>query len=331
MTGSERRDQILRIARRVMEIEGQAVLSLSKRLDESFVKAAELILECHGRAAVIGIGKSGLIARKIAATLASTGTPAVFVHPVECLHGDLGMLAKGDVIIVLSYSGETSEVVELVPALKELGLKTIAVTGNRASSLARLADIAIAATVKREACPINSAPTASTTAMLAVGDALAITLMKLKNFGKTDFARLHPGGSLGRILTLKVADLIKNGLPNPVIRDNETVRAALLVMTQARTGAVMAVDAKGRLSGFFTDGDLRRWLQKEQDLLEKPLNAVMTHNPVTVTPATMAADAAEILRSKGDNIPVVDGRCRPLALLDERDVLAVIPMKDNDA
>lgn len=332
MTAPQQREQILAIARKVLEIEGEAVLNLSKRLDGSFVAAVELLLNSNGRAAVIGVGKSGLIGRKIAATMASTGTPAVFVHPVECLHGDLGMLAKGDVIIALSYSGETSEVVELIPSLKALGLKTIALTGSRQSTLSKMCDVAIATPVKREACPINSAPTASTTAMLAIGDALAIALMKLKNFGKDDFARLHPGGTLGKILTIKVADLMKDSkLPNPVIRDSKTVREALVVMTESRRGAVMAVNAKGVLSGFFTDGDLRRWLQKEPNLLEKPLKTVMTVNPTTVTPKTMAADAAEILGLKGDNVPVVDAKGRPVALLDERDVLAVIPIKENEA
>ncbi len=332
MTKSERRTRILETARRVMEIEGEAVLALSKRLDDNFVRAAELLLNCQGRAAVIGIGKSGIIGRKIAATMASTGTQAIFVHPVECLHGDLGMLSKDDVIIALSYSGETSEVVELVPALKNLGLKTIAMTGSRNSSLARMADITLACAVKREACPINSAPTASTTAMLAMGDALAIALMKLKNFGKTEFARLHPGGSLGRVLTFKVSDMLKKGLANPVISEKKTVSDALFAMTQFRSGAVAVVNARGKLTGYFTDGDLRRGLQKNPDLLKSPLTAVMTVNPSTVTPDTMAADAAEILRSKNiDNMPVVDAKGRPLGLLDERDLLAVIPIKENDA
>ena len=331
MANRENRAEILKVGRKVIAIEARAVSAMARRLDNSFADAALALLECKGNAVVMGIGKSGLIGRKIAATMSSTGTPAVFAHPVECLHGDLGLLGKRDIAIALSYSGETEEIIKLIPVIKGLGIKIISLTGRKNSTLAKMSDIVIDTNVKAEACPLNSAPTASTTAMLAAGDALAIALMKLKHFGKDDFAKLHPGGALGRILTLRVKDIMQTGTANPVISEAKTVKDALFVMTETRTGAVSVVNKKGRLTGFFTDGNLRRELQKNPNLLGLKISEVMTVNPVTVSPGTMAAKAADILREKRiDNMPVIDEKGKPVGLLDERVLIVSIPVSDDE-
>ncbi len=315
---------ILKEARRVISVEGRAVLSLSKKLDKAFVKAVQRMAVCSGRIAIIGIGKSGLVGRKLASTFSSTGTPSLFLHPVECLHGDLGMLSADDIVLAISYSGETQEMSRLAPLLKNRGLYIIAITGKPKSRLARIADITITTPVSREACPYNITPTASTTAMLAAGDAIAIVLMKIKGFGRADFARFHPGGMLGKMLNMKVKDLMRTGIANPVIAENKSVKEALRVMTRTRTGAVSAVNSKGRLSGFFTDGDLRRQLLKNPGILTEPVSDVMTKNPVCAFPDTPACEAAEILSKKNiDNLPVINPDSGiPAGILDERDLLA---------
>jgi len=313
---------VLKYAKDTLKIEAEAIRNLIPRLGKNFLKATELITACKGRVIVTGIGKSGLIARKIAATLASTGTPAFFLHPAEGIHGDLGMVMKDDLVIALSYSGETEEMERILPAIKRMGLKLIAFTSKKSSSLAMYSDVILDVSVKKEACPYNLAPTASTAAMLALGDALAISLLYKKGFKREEFAILHPGGNLGKKLLLKVEDIMHKGKDNPVIEQNKTVREALLVMTSCRLGAVSVVDKKGQLKGFFTDGDLRRHWQKGNVSLSKKISSLMTANPVTITPDKLATEAVRMIQEKNfDNIPVVDKNNRPIGIVDERDLL----------
>ena len=314
---------ILKTARGVIAAESRAVAGLSKTLDASFLKAVRLLETCSGKAVLLGVRKSGLIARKIAATLASTGTRSVYLHPVESLHGDLGMIASDDVAVALSYSGETEETAKLLPILKRQGLPVISITNNPDSRLARYSDVTLRLRVKAEACPYDMVPTSSTTAMLALGDALAVTLMTLKGFDKKRFARLHPGGNLGKLLNLKVADLMRKGRENPVVRETASVAAALKIMTATRAGAVSVTGAGGKLTGYFTDGDLRRRLQDGFRNLSLPVKLVMTRNPMIVHPETMAMEAARLVSEKKiDNLPVTDAKTgRPVGIIDERDLL----------
>ncbi|MCX5786351.1 MAG: KpsF/GutQ family sugar-phosphate isomerase [Elusimicrobia bacterium] len=314
---------ILRTARGVIKKEARAVGSLSKTLGRDFCAAIKLLAASRGKAVLVGIGKSGLIARKIAATLSSTGTQSIYLHPVESLHGDLGMISEGDTIIALSYSGETEETAKLMALLSKQGLKIISITNNPASRLARNSDITLDLGVKEEACPMNLAPTSSTTAMLALGDAIAVVLMRLKGFTSDKFARLHPGGNLGKLLNIRVADLMRKGRLNPVVRETSPLKAALKVMTATAAGATSVIDASGRLCGFFTDGDLRRHLQDDGFDLNIKVGAVMTRNPLKVFPETMAIEAARIISErKVDNLPVTDKKTgRPVGILDEKDLL----------
>ena len=309
--------------KKVLKVEANAIKNLISTIDHNFEKAVEMITSCKGRIVVMGMGKSGLIGKKIAATLASTGTPAFFLHPAEGILGDVGMMAEGDLVLALSYSGETEEIEKLLPVVRKMNLKLIAITGRPKSRLAKESDLVINVKVKEEACPYNIVPTASTTAMLAMGDALAISLLKRKKFKKEDFARLHPGGILGKRLLLKVRDIMRKGKDNPVIHQKKTVREALLVMTKTRLGATSVVDGSGRLVGFFTDGDLRRRLQKDEKILNKKIHAVMTKNPKTITQDRLAIEAAKLMQEKKfDNIPVVDGKGYPIGIVDERDLLS---------
>jgi len=314
---------IIRCARLVIAKEARAVAGLSKVLGRDFCAAVRILEASRGKAVLIGVGKSGLIARKIAATLASTGTQSVYLHPVESLHGDLGMINEGDTIIAFSYSGETEETAKLMALLSKRGLKIISITSNSASSLAKVSDITLNIGVKEEACPMNIVPTSSTTAMLALGDALAVVLMRLNGFTSDKFARLHPGGNIGKLLNIRVADLMRTGRANPVVSQNCTLRAALKVMTATAAGAVSVTGPGGRLSGFFTDGDLRRRLQKGAVNLDIKLSAIMTRRPLKVHPATMAIEAARLIAErKIDNLPVTDAATgRPLGILDEKDLL----------
>jgi len=314
---------ILKQAKQVLEIEYKAIKDMIPKLDKNFEQAVEIINSCRGRVVVTGIGKSGLVGRKISATMASTGTPSFYLHPTEGAHGDMGMVMKDDVILAISYSGENEELLNLLPVIKGMGLKLITMTGAVHSNMAKASDVILNTKVNKEACPYNLAPTASTTATMALGDALAITLLLKKGFQKKDFAALHPGGMLGRKLLLKVGDIMRAGKNNPVISRHKTVKEALLVMTASRLGAVNVVDAKGKLVGFFTDGDLRRHLQKGEDILFTPINTVMTMKPFTITPDRMATEAARIMQERNfDNIPVVDEQNRPVGIIDERDLLA---------
>jgi arabinose-5-phosphate isomerase len=321
---------ILANAKQILELEGKALCSFAKKLDNTFIQAVDFISKCKGRVIVLGIGKSGLVGRKVASTLASTGTPAFFVHPVECLHGDLGMFRSEDVVIAFSNSGETEELSKLIPLLKTRKIKIISITGRANSKLAKLSDITLLIKIPAEACPYNITPTTSSTAMLALGDALAISLMKMKKFGKQDFAKLHPGGSLGKLLTLKVKDIMHTGRQNPVINQDKTVRDALFVMTKTRLGATSVVNSKGKLVGFFTDGDLRRKLQKNTDILKLKLTKVMTKNPLTVAPNQLAADVAKLISGKKiDNLPVINSNKKPIGIIDEQDLIKAIPKNEN--
>ena len=321
---------IIKAAKAVVEAESRAVRGLVKTLDAGFVKAVRLIAARPGKVVLLGVGKSGLIARKIAATLASTGTRSIYLHPVESLHGDLGMIAADDVAIALSYSGETEETAKLVPILKKQGLPVIAMTNNPSSRLARYSDIVLRLYVRCEACPHGIVPTSSTTAMLALGDALAVSLMSLNGFDKKRFARLHPGGNLGKLLNIRVSDLMHKGRENPVVKEEDTLGRALEVMTRTKAGAVSVTGRAGKLTGYFTDGDLRRCLQKGRvaaspgaTALSARISALMTRAPLTVHPETMAMEAARLISEKHiDNLPVTDAATgRPVGIIDERDLL----------
>lgn len=309
-------------ARNTLRIEARAVADQSPHVDRAFVRAAERLVRTQGRVVVMGVGKSGLIGRKLAATLSSTGTPAFFVHPTEGLHGDVGMVLANDTVVALSHSGETVELKNILGTLRSLGVFLVAMTGRPRSPLGRAANLVINTAVRREACPFNITPTASTTAMLALGDALALLAMEMRGFDRADFARLHPAGTLGKKLTLRVSDLMHKGQENPLVLESHRVEDALAVMTKTRFGAASLVDRRGRLTGVFTDGDLRRKLQKDAGLLTRPLSSVMTRNPRTISPDQLAADVAPLFRKFGlDNFPVVDGRGRPVGVLDEKDLL----------
>lgn len=283
------------LARRVLTIEADAVATLADRVGESFVEAVDLILSCHGRVIVSGVGKSGHIGRKIAATLASTGTPAYFVHAAEASHGDLGLITREDVLIALSHSGEGEELLSIVPSVKRLGGKLIAMTGNAESSLAREADVHLEVRVKEEACPLNLAPTASTTAALALGDALAVALLDARGFDEADFARSHPGGSLGRRLLTHVSDVMRRGGQLPTVRQDATLVAALLEMTRGGMGMTAILDAQGRVAGIFTDGDLRRTIERSIDLNRASVADVMTRGPRTIGAERLALEAVEMM------------------------------------
>ncbi|OGR79605.1 MAG: hypothetical protein A3I11_04375 [Elusimicrobia bacterium RIFCSPLOWO2_02_FULL_39_32] len=317
---------ILKIAQEVLQLESQAVKDQLQNLNSSFEKAVEAFLKIsknRGQIVVMGIGKSGLIGRKISATLSSTGTPAIFFHPSEGMHGDLGLLRASDAVLILSSSGETEEIKKILPNLKEKKLLLVAMTSRNNSRLARFADIVICCGVKREACPLNLTPTSSTTAMLALGDALAICLMKKKGFNSSDFAKFHPGGSLGKKLSLKVKDLMRTDKENPIIKIDSTVEQALLEMTRTKMGATHIINKKNQLVGFFTDGDLRRQLQKNPLLLKQPIQKAMTKNPKTIDPEKTLYEALRMIQRYGfDNLPVVDKQGRPVGILDERDLLA---------
>lgn len=322
---------VKRTARNVISIENAALALSHKSIDDQFIKAVDVIANCKGRVVVLGIGKSGIIGRKISATLASTGTPSFFVHPVEALHGDLGMIMPGDVILAISFSGQTEEINKILPSLERRKLTVIAMTGHAHSKLALMSDIHITIHIEREACPYNLAPTASTTATLAVGDALAICLMNIKHFKKRDFAQFHPGGSLGKLLTQQVKDVMRKGKNNPTVSQKATVQDALLVMTQTgAAGACSVVDSAGKLLGYFTDGDLRRILQTGVNVLHKPITQVMTRNPYHILEDVPAIEAAKMIhQTKVDNLPVLDKKGKVVGIIDEKDLIEFLAMLDK--
>jgi arabinose-5-phosphate isomerase len=311
----------LELAREVLEIEAAAITGLIARLDHSFQQAVELILNCRGRVTVSGIGKSGHIARKIASTMSSTGTPAYFVHPAEASHGDLGMITRDDVFIALSNSGESAELLAIVPLIKRQGAKLIALTGQPDSTLAREADAHLYAGAEKEACPLNLAPTASTTAALALGDALALALMQAKGFSRDEFARSHPGGALGRKLLTHVRDVMRSGNDAPRVPDTAMLSDAILEMSRGRMGITAVLDHDERVIGIFTDGDLRRTLQKGIDLHATPIASVMTRGPRTISPDKLAAEAVQIMEQhKVNQLLVVDNERRLIGALNMHDL-----------
>ena len=300
----------LDLARTVLRIEAQAVAALVDRLDEGFLRAVDLLLHCRGRVVVSGVGKSGHVGRKIAATMASTGTPAMFVHASEAAHGDLGMITRSDVLVALSYSGETAELLTIVPTLKREGTPLVAITGSAGSSLARYADVHLDVHVDKEACPLNLAPTSSTTAMLALGDALAVACLDARGFGPADFARSHPGGALGRRLLTRVADIMATGADVPSVPITASVMEAVREISRKRLGMTAVLDDDGRLAGIFTDGDLRRLLERGASVRDLGVSEVMTRDPLTIGPGALAAEAAQLIESTLRNqlLVVEDGR-----------------------
>ena len=316
-------DRALALARDVLDIEADAVRALRDQLDEGFVEAIDLILSCRGRVVVSGIGKSGHIARKLAATFASTGTPAFFVHPAEASHGDLGMITSEDVFVAMSNSGESEELVAILPTIKRLGVKLIAVTGRPQSSLAQLADVHLNAFVSKEACPLNLAPTASTTAALALGDALAVAVLDARGFGVDDFARSHPGGALGRRLLTYVRDVMRTDDQIPKVTGSATVRDALFQLTAKRMGMTAIVDDHDRVEGIFTDGDLRRVLERDGDFRELPIASVMTHAPRTIGADHLAVEAVELMeRYRINQMLVVDDAGKLIGALNMHDLFS---------
>ena len=310
------------LGRAVLETEAAAVSALSVRLDDHFVEACRYLLACEGRIVVLGMGKSGHIGGKIAATLASTGSPAFFVHPGEASHGDLGMITPRDVVLALSNSGETEELLTILPIIKRLGVPMITMTGRRGSTLAREADVNLDVSVEREACPLGLAPTSSTTATLAMGDALAIALLESRGFTAEDFARSHPAGTLGRRLLLHVGDIMHRGDQVPRVPLGTTLLATLEEMTRTGLGMSAVIDAQGRLVGIFTDGDLRRALDRGVDVRRTLIDAVMTGDCVTVAAEDLAAEALRLMESRAINaLLVVDGVGRPTGALNMHDLL----------
>lgn len=306
-TNQDPGEKSLALARRVLEIEADAVRALIGRIDGSFLKALRLVLACKGRVVVSGIGKSGHIARKIASTMASTGTPAFFVHAAEAGHGDLGMIRPEDIFVCISNSGESSELLAIVPLVKRQGAKLIAITGEAGSTLAREADVHLDAGVAQEACPLNLAPTASTTATLALGDALAVALLDARGFSEADFARSHPGGSLGRRLLTRVYDVMRRDADIPTVPIEATLSTAVLEISRKRMGMTAVVDTAGRIAGIFTDGDLRRTVEKVTDLKSARIADLMSKAPRTIGPQALAVEAVELMERDMINQLLVAG------------------------
>jgi len=311
-------------AREVFDIELAALKAVRAQLDESFDQAVEVILAAlrqRGKIVIVGIGKSGNVGTKIAATLTSTGSTAVVLNSVDALHGDLGIVNDGDVIFALSYSGESEELLNLLPAIKRFSIKLIAFTGNVKSSLARHSDLALKVKVPKEACPFNLAPTSSTTAMLVMGDALAMAVLSARGFTQKDFAKYHPSGAIGRAMLMKVGDIMRTGERNAVAEASLTVKDALLVMTHARSGSLAVTDKRGKLTGVFTDGDFRRHMAANASLLSQPLKSVMTHNPICIREDALAAEALKIFNERNiDDLIVVNAKREPVGLIDSQDL-----------
>lgn len=316
---------MMECAKEVLQMEANAILELVPKIDESFAAAVQLILDCPGRAVITGMGKSGIIGRKMAATLASTGTPSFYLHPAEGIHGDLGMVTAGDVVIALSNSGETGEVLNILPSLRRIGAKVIAMVGNSNSTLAKNADVVLNVGVSKEACPLGLAPTSSTTAALAFGDALALALLQQHHFTASQFAIFHPGGSLGRKLLLTVGNIMHKGEENPLVSASTLVQEALFVITDKGLGAVSVVDENGKLLGLLTDGDIRRGLRQGVDFLSHSVIDIMTKTPKTITEDKLAAQALHLMESNKPKpitvLPVVDEENRVIGLLHMTDLV----------
>lgn len=315
---------ILAEARRVLEIEAASVSALADRLDEQFTGAVEMMLACTGRVVVTGMGKSGLICQKMAATMASTGTPALFLHPAEGLHGDLGMLMKGDVVIAVSNSGETEEITRILPTIKRMGLPLIAMAGNPASALARAGDFFLDISVKEEACPLQLAPTASTTATLAMGDALAVSLLVRRGFKEEDFALYHPGGALGKRLLLRVEDIMHDESAIPSVPLGTLLKDSLYEISSKQLGITGVVDPQGAILGVFTDGDLRRTIEKGVEVLNRPIEEFMNPNPKRILRSNLAAKALQIMESHSITSLFVfetDSATKPIGIIHLHDLL----------
>lgn len=313
-------------AKRVLRIEADAVSRLIDRIDSGFLTAVDMILSCRGRVVVTGMGKSGHIGNKIAATLASTGTPALFLHPAEGIHGDLGMVTRGDVVIAISNSGETEELSRMLPSLKRIGIKIIALTGNRDSTLAKNSDVVIDVGVAEEACPLGLAPTASTTATLAMGDALAVVLLDRRGFREEDFACYHPGGSLGKRLLLRVRDLMHTGEAVPKVDEQTLIKDAIYEISSKKMGITAVVDQDGKLVGLVSDGDLRRWMERTEktgeNLLAKKARDIMTRDPKVIGRDALAAEAVSIMESNSITcLLIVDATRRPEGVIHLHDLL----------
>jgi len=311
-------------ARKVFDIELAALKAVRAQLDASFDNAVSLVIEAlnrRGKIVVVGIGKSGNIGAKIAATLTSTGSTAVVLNSVDALHGDLGIVSDGDVILALSYSGESAELLDLLPALKRFSVKIISFTSNPKASLARHSDVVLNVRVPKEACPFNLAPTSSTTAMLVLGDALAMVVLEARGFKKSDFARYHPSGAIGRAMLLRVADIMRTGERNAIADENLSVKEALLVMTSAKSGSLAIVNGRGKLTGVFTDGDFRRRMSTDEEILTRPLKEVMTKKPIAVRADALAAEALKIFNERNiDDLIVVNAQGKPAGLVDSQDL-----------
>ncbi len=311
-------------AREVFDIELAALKNVRQQLDSSFARAVELIVESlrqRGKIVVVGIGKSGNIGQKIAATLTSTGSTSVVLNSVDALHGDLGIVNDGDVILALSYSGESEELLNLIPALKRFSVKIISFSGAIKSSLAHLSEIVLNVKIPKEACPFNLAPTSSTTAMLVMGDALAMAVLQARGFKQQDYAKHHPNGAIGRSLLLKIHDIMRSENRNAIAPEKLCVKEALLLMTRAKSGSVSVVNAKGKLAGVFTDGDLRRHMATDENILSQPLGKVMTRNPISIRDDALAAEALKIFNERNiDDLIVVNSRKEPVGLVDSQDL-----------
>jgi arabinose-5-phosphate isomerase len=315
-------DRAISLARQTLEIEAQALLALRDRQGEPFARAVQTILGCSGRVVVMGMGKSGHVGRKIAATLASTGTPAMFVHPAEASHGDLGMVTPSDVVIAISNSGESDELTAILPLLKRLGVRLIGMTGRAASTLARHSDVMLDTSVAQEACPLNLAPTASTTAQIALGDALAVALLDARGFREEDFARSHPGGALGRKLLTHVRDVMRQGQAVPRVRPETGFSAMMREMSAKGLGATAIVDADDRVLGIFTDGDLRRQIEQGRDLRGLTAGELMTRQPRTVRADALAVEAADLMEeARITSVLVVDEAGRLVGALNSNDLM----------
>lgn len=312
-------------AKETLRIEAEAVEHLISHVDDEFQRAVQCILDCTARVVVTGMGKSGHIGQKIAATLASTGTPSFFMHPAEAFHGDLGMVTERDVVIAISNSGESSEVVNILPIIRRIGAPIIAMSGRRDSSLGKHSDYFIDISVEREACPLGLAPTASTTATLAMGDAIAMALMEAKNFTSQDFALFHPGGALGRKLLLTVENVMHTGEDNPIIEKGKTAKDALFVMTDKGLGAASVVDGEGKFIGLVTDGIIRRALGKTNDFLDEPVEHIMFEHPLIIAPGKLAAEALSVMEKHKPRpvtvLPVIDGDRNPVGIVHLTDLL----------
>ncbi len=316
---------ITREIRRVLELEAAALRRVRAAVDGAYSQAVRAMAQCQGKVILTGVGKSGLVAQKVAATLSSTGTPAAFLEPTEALHGGLGFVQRQDLVIAIGKSGESNELNALLPHLRAIGARLIAITANPKSTMAKNAQIVLATPAVEEACPLNLAPTSSTTAALAVGDALAVALMKLRNFKAEEFARNHPGGRLGRRLTLKVSDIMRSGEDNPVVRLDDSASHMLVAITRLRAGAVSIVDSRGRLAGLVTDYDIRRALEKGRNILSMRIGRIMNPRPMAISAHELAAKAVDLMENRRNPfnvLPVVDRRRRPVGMVQIHDLRA---------